>query len=357
MNHIAGKSLHFQGITKYFGDQQVLSEINLAIEAGEFVTLLGPSGSGKTTLLNIAAGYLDPSSGSVKIGEKDVTRMAARDRQIGMVFQNYALFPHMTVWQNIAYGPKVRRVNKQEIKKRVDDALAMVQLEDLAQRSIQALSGGQKQRVALARAMAALPDVIFMDEPLGALDRKLRKEVQLQIKRLHKEHARTTVYVTHDQEEALVMSDRIAVIRNGGVAQIGSPDQLYNQPNSAFIAQFLGESNLIEGKVTEMSDGQAVLESTTLRRSFHGTVSSDVSVGDHAALVIRPEHVALRASDDGLSAKVIERIFLGEIEAVRLRLADNSEFWSRTMAANRVTSDDGLVVDWDNARARIVPID
>ncbi len=356
MNEIAGKSLHFKGVTKYFGTQQVLFETNLAIAAGEFVTLLGPSGSGKSTLLNIAAGYLDPTDGTVEIGDRDVTRMAPRNRQIGMVFQNYALFPHMTVRQNVAYGPTVRRFDKAEINKRVEEALSIVQLEALAKRPIQALSGGQMQRVALARAIAAVPDVILMDEPLGALDRQLRKDVQLEIRRLHEKHGRTTVYVTHDQEEALVMSDRIAVMRDGCIAQIGTPDDLYDRPNSAFIAQFLGESNLIRGRVVNVGDGQAVLESQALRRTFSAAVADGVAVGDQAALVIRPAHVSVRSSGDGLPAEIVERVFLGEIEAVRLRLQDESEMWSRSMTADRVTGDGGFIVDWNNDWARIVPV-
>ena len=360
MKEISGKSLSFEGVTKYFGAAQVLFETNLAIAAGEFVTLLGPSGSGKSTLLNIAAGYVDPTDGTVEIGGRDVTHMAPRNRQIGMVFQNYALFPHMTVRQNVAYGPTVRRFDRAEINKRVDEALAIVQLENLATRSVLSLSGGQKQRVALARAIAAVPDVILMDEPLGALDRQLRKDVQLEIRRLHDMHGRTTVYVTHDQEEALVMSDRIAVMRGGCIAQIGTPDDLYDNPNSTFIAQFLGESNMIRGTITDVgndaSEKRVILESPTLKRTFQGTSTEDVSIGDQAALVIRPEHIFVRIAGDGLPADIVERIFLGEIQAVRLRLQDDSEIWSRSIATDRVPGHGSLVVDWNNERARIVPL-
>lgn len=356
MTKIAGKSIRFNGITKSFGTLDVLKETHLSIAAGEFVTLLGPSGSGKSTLLNIAAGYLDPTSGRVEIGDKDVTHIAPRDRQIGMVFQNYALFPHMNVRQNVAYGPTVRRLKKAEINRRVTQALAVVQLGDLAERPIQALSGGQRQRVALARAIAAEPDVIFMDEPLGALDRQLRKDVQLEIRRLHETHGRTTIYVTHDQEEALVMSDRIAVMRDGQIAQIGTPHTLYEQPNSAFIAQFLGESNLFHGQVTHLDNGRARLHSPALDMAFEAPAAEGLAIGEAAALVIRPEHVRLTDAGEGLSGEIVERVFLGEIEALRVRLADGSDVWSRRMAANRISGSGPYHLDWDQQWARIVPL-
>jgi putative spermidine/putrescine transport system ATP-binding protein/spermidine/putrescine transport system ATP-binding protein len=351
-----GKGLRFERITKSFGDITVLRDINIEIVAGEFMTLLGPSGSGKSTLLNIAAGYLDPTSGSVIIGDRDVTRVAARHRQIGMVFQNYALFPHMTVRQNVAYGPTVQKADKLDINRRVKEALATVQMQDFADRPIQALSGGQRQRVALARAIAVEPDVILMDEPLGALDRQLRKDVQLEIRRLHEKHGRTTIYVTHDQEEALVMSDRIAVMRDGQIVQVGSPKALYDRPDSAFIARFLGESNLIKGVVTDLSGNRATLKSDALGREFRAPCADGIVSGMPSALVIRPEHVTTVTTKGRFSARLVETVFLGEIEARRLILNDGNEIWSRRITAHSAKQSDRLHVDWDEERARIVPL-
>lgn len=230
-------------------------------------------------------------------------------------------------------------------------------MEPFAERSVEALSGGQRQRVALARAIAAEPDVILMDEPLGALDRQLRKEVQLEIRRLHESHGRTTVYVTHDQEEALVMSDRIAVLREGEIAQLGTPEELYHRPNSDFIARFLGESNLISGRVAEVRDGQAVLASGALEARFQAAAAEGVRPGEDCVLVVRPEHVRLQSAPGGLSGRIVESVFLGEIAAVRLRLQDGTEFWSRGLAAARVQGDGPFQVKWDERWARIVPVD
>ena len=236
-----GVSVEFRGVSKSFGEVHALRPVDLSIRPGEFLTLLGPSGSGKTTLLNIAAGYLDPNAGRIFIGGREVTSIPPRQRNIGMVFQNYALFPHMDVRENIAYGLRVRKVREPEFGQRIQAALDIVQLQGLERRPVQQLSGGQQQRVALARAMIISPDLLLMDEPLGALDRQLRKHVQLEIRRLHAATPRTTLYVTHDQEEALVMSDRVAIMRRGALDQVGTPRELYEAPRNAFIATFLGK--------------------------------------------------------------------------------------------------------------------
>ncbi|MFZ9636036.1 MAG: ABC transporter ATP-binding protein, partial [Alphaproteobacteria bacterium] len=244
-----GARIFFDRVRKSFGPVEALREVSLEARAGEFLTLLGPSGSGKTTLLNIAAGYVEPDAGRVLMGARDVTSTPPRSRNIGMVFQNYALFPHMDVFENVAYGLRVRRVAAGDMNRRVADALAMVRLDGYERRAIHELSGGQQQRVALARAMVIEPDLLLMDEPLGALDRQLRKHVQLEIRRLHVARRRTTIYVTHDQEEALVMSDRVAVMSQGRLEQVGTPTELYRNPVNAFVATFLGESNLLPVQV------------------------------------------------------------------------------------------------------------
>ena len=326
-------SLGFRGIVKRYGEFMALHPLDLEIEAGEFLTLLGPSGSGKTTLLNIAAGFLTPDGGSLFIGGRDMTLTPARKRNAGMVFQSYALVPHLSVFENVAYGLRVRRVGESEIRLRVEQALALVQLEGLGKRAIQQLSGGQGQRVALARALIIEPDVLLMDEPLGALDRQLRKHVQLEIRRLHREIGRTTLYVTHDQEEALVMSDRIGIMSGGRLVQIGTPRMLYERPANAFVARFLGESNLLHGRVAARDGDGATIDLPELGLSVRGVAEPGIVVGDTAAALLRPEIIELvGAGLDGVTARVAEIVYLGELISIRLALPNGQELWCRHMA-------------------------
>jgi ABC-type Fe3+/spermidine/putrescine transport system ATPase subunit len=345
-------SVRFDGITKTFAEVEALRPTNLDISSGEFLTLLGPSGSGKTTLLNICAGYLAPTAGRLIVGDRDITEVPARARNMGMVFQNYALFPHMSVFENVAYGLKVRRISRHEIERRVASALAMVQLEGFGSRAIAKLSGGQQQRVALARAMVIEPDILLMDEPLGALDRALRKDVQLQIRRLHLARPRTTIYVTHDQEEALVMSDRIAVMRAGKIVQVGSGRDLYERPADAFVARFLGESNLIAGRVASIGNGRAVLDAEGLSVPIAGRAAPGLTASASALALIRPESV--RLIKGGIPASVVERVYLGEITAVRLRLPNSQELWCRRFAAE-VPDDEKQEIGWDETAVSILP--
>lgn len=356
MAEISGQTIRFEEISKCFGDFQALCPTSLEIKAGEFLTLLGPSGSGKTTLLNVTAGYLDPSQGRVFIGGRDVTSLAPRYRNIGMVFQNFALFPHMSVAENVAYGLKVRKCRKPEIERRVDEALALVQLGELADRAITDISGGQQQRVALARAMVVEPDVLLMDEPLGALDRQLRKHVQLEIRRLHVAHLRTTIYVTHDQEEALVMSDRIGLMRKGRIVQIGTPKELYGMPKNTFVASFLGESNLIEGKVVDISEGVARLECPQIRTDITGIAAEGISIGMRAAALIRPENASTSDGENGVEGSIVEVVYLGELQAIKLRLADGSNFWLRCIARLGIQEQGTTWVTWDSSKVCILPI-
>ena len=306
------KAIAFRAVEKSFGPVTALRPINLDIASCEFVTLLGPSGSGKTTLLNIAAGYVAPSAGRVLIGGRDVTDFPARRRNIGMVFQNYALFPHLSVFENVAYGLRARHVQRQALRARCEAALAMVELAGFGERSVRALSGGQQQRVALARALVIEPDVLLLDEPLGALDRQLRKHVQLEIRRLHQRLRRTMIYVTHDQEEALVMSDRVAVMRDGAIEQIGTPQDLYESPANTFVAGFLGESNLIEGRVTQIHDGKAEILAESIG-AIRGAAAPGVLAGGRAAALIRPEAVRFGGS---LPARLVERVLSRRADGV-----------------------------------------
>ena len=345
-------TVQFAGISKAFGELNALNRIDLEIAHGEFLTLLGPSGSGKTTLLNICAGYIEPSTGRLLVNHRDVTTLPPRLRNMGMVFQSYALFPHMTVTDNVAYGLRARRLPRDEIARRVMDVLKMIRLDGYGGREIRELSGGQQQRVALARAMVIQPDILLMDEPLGALDRQLRKEVQLEIRRLHVAEPRTTIYVTHDQEEALVMSDRIAVMRSGSIVQIGSGADLYERPVDTFVARFLGESNLISGTIAGIADGRAVLAVPGLAQPLEGRAANGLRPGGPASALLRPECVRPRAG--GLEARVVERVYLGEIVAVRLALAGGQELWSRRVASD--WSESGAVeVGWDAGTISILP--
>src|SRR5258706_2664036 len=250
-------NLKITGLTKRYGDFVALAPTDLEVAAGEFLTLLGPSGSGKTTLLSLIVGLATPDGGQLLINGQDVTYGAPYERDIGMVFQNYALFPHMTVAENIAFPLKMRKIDAANAKKRALEALELVRLPQVAQRYPKELSGGQQQRIALARCLVYKPSIVLMDEPLGALDKKLRDQMQLEIKRIHRELGTTIVYVTHDQEEAMTMSDRICLMNHGRIDQLGTPSDLYFRPRSMFVADFLGESNLLEGTV-ERADGAEV---------------------------------------------------------------------------------------------------
>jgi iron(III) transport system ATP-binding protein len=284
------------------GDAAAVDDVNITIGAGEFFTLLGPSGCGKTTTLRMVAGFYFPSSGQIHFGDEDVTRLAPNKRNTGMVFQNYALFPHMTVAQNVAYGLKVRRVSRAVAARRIEEALAEVHLEGYGPRRIDQLSGGQQQRVALARALVIRPKMLLLDEPLSNLDAKLREETRTEIRRIQQESGTTAIYVTHDQAEAMSMSDRIAVMQSGRVQQIGSPQEVYHQPANAFVARFIGRSNVLSLPVTaagsdkvevRLPGGAAIMASAN---ENHG-----LAVGDTALVSARPEHITLVSfTDEGV---------------------------------------------------------
>jgi ABC-type Fe3+/spermidine/putrescine transport system ATPase subunit len=342
----------FRGIEKRYAGLAALLPLDLEIASGEFVSFLGPSGSGKSTLLNICAGYTEPTAGSLLVAGRDVTAAPARRRNIGMVFQNYALFPHLTVFENVAYGLRVRKVARAELERRVKEALQAVRLDGFGGRSVRSLSGGQQQRVALARAMVIEPDILLMDEPLGALDKQLRKEVQIEIRRMHVARPRTTLYVTHDQEEALVMSDRIALLRGGRLVQLGTARELYSRPVDAFVARFLGESNLIAGRVLELREGNAALGADGLAAPIEGYAAQGLRIGEAACALIRPEHVRLVSG--GQKARIVERIFLGEIAALRLALPGGVELWLRLFSSDAPAGDE-IEIGWDRERVSILP--
>lgn len=283
-----GESVELVDLVKRYDQVLALDRFSLRVEPGEFLTLLGPSGSGKSTVLKLIAGFEHPTSGRVLIGGRDVTLEPPYRRNVGMVFQNYALFPHLTVFENVAFPLRVRRVPQEEIRRRVRSALALVGLEGVEQRYPRQLSGGQQQRVALARALVYEPPVLLMDEPLGALDKQLRERMQLELKHLHRQVGVTVIFVTHDQEEALTMSDRVAVIRDGRLEQVGTPREIYERPRTRFVATFLGETNLFEGELVPAAGG-AVLRTRgglELRTADRGRPGRGV-------LAVRPEKVVL----------------------------------------------------------------
>lgn len=349
-----GLPLRLVDVSMRYGKFNALEPTTLDVSAGEFLTLLGPSGSGKTTLLNLIAGYAEPTTGEIRIGTRDVTRVAARHRNIGMVFQSYALFPHMTVGENIAYGLSVRGLPKAECARRVSEILSLMQLERFADRAIQQMSGGQQQRVALARALVIEPDVLLMDEPLSALDKQLRRTVQLELRRLHRKHGRTTIYVTHDQEEALVLSDRIAVMDKGRIQQLGSVDDLYDRPVNSFVAGFIGESNLLPVKVSSVSNGQATVDVEAFRKRISVDAGPGVAPGKPAQLLVRPEHVLLDHSGDGVAAEIVEAVYLGELSQFSLLLESGQTLTARQITDRSLRTGAKVNLSWKPGHARVV---
>jgi len=313
--------IHIQDLTKKYGGMYALDSVDLEVKSGEFLTLLGPSGSGKTTLLMAIAGFNRPDSGSIRFGDEEVILKPPHQRNVGMVFQSYALFPHMSVAENIAFPLKLRGVGVAEATERVDTALKTVQLDGLGDRGIEQLSGGQKQRVALARAFVFRPRILLMDEPLSALDKKLREQMQIELKHLHEQLGVTTVYVTHDQREALTMSDRIVVINHGKLTQIDTPNNIYNHPANAFVADFIGESTMLP--LRHDGSGKLYFEDHLIE----GNAKTDDA--NEWSLVIRPERLTVVKDDNHDSEKTIifsgvvrEFVFQGETAFAMMSIKD-----------------------------------
>jgi putative spermidine/putrescine transport system ATP-binding protein len=314
--------LELTNIEKRFGDTAAVADFNLQAERGEFVSFLGPSGCGKTTTLRMIAGFERPTGGTITINGEDVTNKSPNKRNVGMVFQSYALFPNMTVADNIGFGLKVRKRPKDQIRKRVAELLEIVNLPDKGGRYPYQLSGGQQQRVALARALAFEPQILLLDEPLSALDAKIRVALRHEIRSIQRQLGITTVYVTHDQEEALSLSDRVVVMSEGRMEQVGTPFEIYNFPSTAFVASFVGTLNVLPGVVTDAATGALTLAGQPVRiaRGFHGKTGGEVSVA------LRPEMVNLVAQNDGsnrLTGKVSDVSFLGSIVRIRVALGES----------------------------------
>ncbi len=326
----------FEGVSKRYGTAVwAVRDLDLVVEKGEFVTFLGPSGSGKTTSLMMLAGFETPSSGDIRLAGRSLRDVPPYHRDIGMVFQNYALFPHMTVAENIAFPLTVRRRPKPEIADAVLRALDLVRLGGLAERRPAQLSGGQQQRVALARALVFNPPLVLMDEPLGALDRQLREQMQIEIKHLHQRLGVTLVYVTHDQGEALTMSDRVAVFRDGGLQQLASPLDIYEQPASSFVAQFVGESNQFAGTVQGVEGEECAVELDGGWR-VRATAAPGIVAGARTTLSVRPERVVVveegAAPDNAGAARIEELIYHGDHVRARLRAGTGQAMFAKVLS-------------------------
>ncbi|KUI22300.1 ABC transporter ATP-binding protein [Mycobacterium sp. GA-2829] len=315
-------------VTKRFADYVAVADADFSIASGEFFSMLGPSGCGKTTTLRMIAGFETPTSGAIRLEGTDVSRVPPHKRNVNTVFQHYALFPHMSVWDNVAYGPRSMKKDKAEVKRRVDELLEVVRLTDFAKRKPGQLSGGQQQRVALARALVNYPSALLLDEPLGALDLKLRHAMQFELKRIQREVGITFIYVTHDQEEALTMSDRIAVMNAGNVEQIGTPTEIYDRPSTVFVASFIGQANLWPGRLTaHLGDYVEVEVLGSKLKAKPGDTA--IEAGGHATLMVRPERLRVSmeppAGDvTAVRATVCDQTFQGPVVRLSLAAPDDS---------------------------------
>ncbi|PJE30406.1 putative spermidine/putrescine transport system ATP-binding protein [Pseudooceanicola antarcticus] len=357
----SGAFVAFERVQKsYDGETLVVKDLNLTMPQGEFLTMLGPSGSGKTTCLMMLAGFETATYGEIKLDGMPINNIPPHKRGIGMVFQNYALFPHMTVAENLSFPLEVRKMGKSVREEKIKRALDMVQMGSFAGRRPSQLSGGQQQRIALARALVFEPELVLMDEPLGALDKQLREHMQFEITRLAHELGITTVYVTHDQTEALTMSDRVAVFNDGRIQQLAPPDRLYEEPENSFVAQFIGENNTLEGTIKSISGNTCEVQlddgEVIVARPVNVT-----EVGQKTRVSIRPERVEMDKSrlQEGahtLKAEVLEFVYMGDIFRTRLRVAGNTEFVMKTRNAPdqvRLKKGQQIEIGWlpDDCRA------
>jgi polyamine ABC transporter, ATP-binding protein len=343
-----GSIVSLKNVEKWFGENHVVKNMNLEIQEGEFLTLLGPSGCGKTTTLRMIAGFEDASSGTIEVQGVRVEEMEPFQRDVNTVFQNYSLFPHMTVFENVAYGPSIKKVPKEQIKKSVSEMLELVQMSGYESRKPDELSGGQKQRVAIARALINQPRVLLLDEPLGALDMKLRRQMQIELKRLQKKLGITFVYVTHDQEEAMTMSDRIAVMSDGLILQIDNPVEIYEKPKSRFVADFIGESNIFDGKIKTMEDGILHAECKQGDCLLYG---KGFEAEEEIYISVRPEYLMLsKEKQEGFSlkAKIIDYVFMGTLVKAILLTEDGKEIkYSRFEKNQSLDIGDEVYLYWD----------
>lgn len=355
---MSGSIVSLQHVEKWYGNNHVVKDMNLEIAEGEFLTLLGPSGCGKTTTLRMIAGFEDATEGIIMVQGERVEDKEPFQRDVNTVFQNYSLFPHMSVYDNVAYGPTIKKVPKSEIRQRVTEMLDMVQMSGYEKRKPDELSGGQKQRVAIARALINQPRVLLLDEPLGALDLKLRKQMQIELKRLQKKLEITFVYVTHDQEEAMTMSDRIAVMRDGIIEQIDTPSKIYQRPATRFVADFIGESNIIEGVVKEKENDLLTIDTGN---GLVSACSNGFSKGDRVCVSVRPEAMDVSsqpAPGFSLQAVVTDSVYMGTITKTLLRTDAGQEIkLSRFEAENAPSEGNRVYLNWNPRKAVVLKPD
>ncbi|WP_069269090.1 ABC transporter ATP-binding protein [Paraburkholderia nodosa] len=358
-----GDHVVFSQVEKsYDGNTHVVKSLSLAVRRGEFLTLLGPSGSGKTTTLMMLAGFEAPTAGTISIDGVNLTTTPPHKRGIGMVFQNYALFPHMSIAENVAFPLAARKIPKDEIVRKVANALEMVKMQDFASRRPAQLSGGQQQRIALARALVFEPSLVLMDEPLGALDKQLREHMQTEIKHLHKMLGVTVVYVTHDQDEALAMSDRVAIFNNGMIEQIGPPSEIYESPNTEFVSRFVGDNNLLDGVVRECyasSDGDYRAKVTHGECHFEALTEKPIASGSRVSLVLRPERVAIAsqgaALENQVDSEIIDSTYFGDHVRLTCRIPSGNEISvkvANTSSLGSLRSGQTLAIGWRSADSR-----
>jgi len=347
--------IELRGLSKQYGSVTAVSAVDLAVAEGEFITLLGPSGCGKTTIIRMIAGHVMPSAGQVLLEGRDITYEAPQRRRIGMVFQHYALFPHLTVEENVAFALRVDGRPREFIRRRVAEMLELVRLPDAGQRRPGQLSGGQQQRVALARALAFSPRILLMDEPLGALDLKLREQMQLELKRIQRDVGITTIYVTHDQEEALSLSDRVVVMEPGRIAQVDTPDRLYDAPRSRYVADFVGKINLLDGEVLEVTADAVACRLLGVEGApvLRCPVVPGLEPGQRVTVGIRPEHLKARmvAGEPGrLQGHVDKARFVGSYQFVFVRVGPGASLMVAD-AQRACVVDKDCVIDVDESRA------
>ncbi len=338
--------VQLEGVNKYFGKNHVVKDLNLSVEEGEFLTLLGSSGCGKTTTLRMIAGFEEPTSGSILVEGQAVEEKEPFERNVNTVFQSYALFPHKTIYDNIAYGLKMKKVPRPEIAQRVKEIMALVQLTGFEERYPSQLSGGQKQRVAIARALINRPRVLLLDEPLGALDLKLRKQMQLELKRLQRKLNITFIYVTHDQEEALTMSDRIAVMHDGILDQLGTPEEIYEQPQTKFVATFIGETNIFEGNIKELAMGRVAvrIENGVIRGCGYG-----FSRNEYITVSVRPEKMRFSpvpVKGFQLEAQVKDYVYVGSVVKCIAVLQNGMEIKMDRLAGEELPEPGSIIHPW-----------
>ena len=357
--------IEVNSVSKFFGDKTALDNVTLNVKKGEFVTILGPSGCGKTTLLRLIAGFQTASEGEIRISGKEITQTPPHKRPVNTVFQKYALFPHLNVYDNIAFGLKLKKTPKPVVEKKVKAALKMVGMTDYEYRDVDSLSGGQQQRVAIARAIVNEPEVLLLDEPLAALDLKMRKDMQMELKEMHKSLGITFVYVTHDQEEAFAMSDRVVVMNQGRIEQIGTPQEIYEEPSNLYVARFVGEINILPARIMSVP-GEGIYIAEISGRRFTLRTSRSFAAGDRVNVLLRPEDIRVYAHDDErpegpyLTGRIEETVYKGATVDISIALDSGetlsvAEFFNEDDAEISYNRGERVAVTWVDGWEVVLP--